>query len=148
MCIAGRGQLEEAAAVMLAQLLGKHGLGARAVPYEVASRSAIVSLDGAGVKMVCISYLEIAGSPAHLRYLLRRLRQRLPGLPVLVGLWPAEDAILSDETMRKALGADYTVSSLRQAVLSCLEAASKESAAAPPHKAPNASERTPFLRAS
>jgi hypothetical protein len=132
LCIAGRGALDEAAATMLAQLLGKHGLGARVAPHEVVSRSAVMSLDVTGVKMVCISYLEISGSPAHLRYLLRRLRQRLPsGTPTLVGLWPAEDAILSDAALRKSLGADYTVSSLRTAVIACLEAAAKESGAAP-----------------
>ncbi len=132
LCVAGRGSLDEAAAMMLAQLLRKHGLGARVAPHEAVSRSAIMGLDVTGVEMVCISYLEISGSPAHLRYLLRRLRQRLPnGTPILVGLWPSEDAILSDETMRKSLGADYTVSSLRSAVISCLEAAAKENEAAP-----------------
>jgi predicted PurR-regulated permease PerM len=126
LCIAGRGPLDEAASTMLAQLLAKHGLGARVAPHEIVSRSAIMSLDATGVKMVCISYLEISGSPAHLRYLLRRLRQRLPpGTPMLVGLWPAEDAILSDDAMRKTLGADYTVASLRQAVIACLEVAAR-----------------------
>jgi predicted PurR-regulated permease PerM len=126
LCIAGRGPLDEAASTMLAQILHKHGVGAQVAPHEVVSRSAVMSLDVTGVKLVCISYLEISGSPAHLRYLLRRLRQRLPpGTPMLVGLWPSEDAILSDETMRKALGADYTVSSLRQAVIACLEVAAR-----------------------
>ena len=32
LCIAGRGPLDEAAATMLAQLLGKHGLGAKVLP--------------------------------------------------------------------------------------------------------------------
>ena len=73
--------------------------------------------------MICLSYLEISGSPAHLRYLLRRLRQRAPQAKILVGLWPAEDAVLSDEKMRTAIGADYYVSSLQQAVKRCLEAA-------------------------
>ena len=57
---------------MLAQLLRKHGLGARVVPHEAVSRSNILGLDVKGVAMVCISYLEISGNPAHLRYLLRR----------------------------------------------------------------------------
>ena len=43
--------------------------------------------------------------------------------PILVGLWPAEDAVLSDEKMRTAIGADYYVTSLREAVKRCLEAA-------------------------
>ena len=125
MCIAGRGPLDEAASEILAQLLGKHGLGARLVPYESVSRTKVATLDVQGVAMVCISYLEISGSPSHLRYLLRRLRQRLPGVPVLVGLWPAEDTVLKDERLRSAVGADYYTSSLRDAVNACLEAAQK-----------------------
>jgi hypothetical protein len=123
MCIAGRGPLDEAAAAMLAQLLAKHQLGARVVPHEAVSRSNIIGLDVTGVAMVCISYLEISGSPAHLRYLIKRLRQKLPGAPILVGLWPQDEAVLGDEAMRKVIGADYYVSSLRQAVESCCKAA-------------------------
>ncbi|HEY8383281.1 MAG TPA: AI-2E family transporter [Microvirga sp.] len=123
LCLAGRGSLDEAAATMLAQLLRKHGLGTRVVPHDAVSRSAIMGLDVTGVRMVCISYLEISGSPAHLRYLLRRLRNRLPEAPILVGLWPAEDAVLRDEALRKTIGADYYVASLREGVVCCLKAA-------------------------
>jgi hypothetical protein len=132
MCIAGRGPLDEAAATMLSQLVGKHGLGTQVVPHQSVSRSAIFSLDTTGVQMVCISYLEISGSPAHLRYLLRRLRQKVPHAPILVGLWPADDAILTDEKLRNAIGADYYVASLRQAVLSCLKAAKQNGVIAQP----------------
>jgi hypothetical protein len=123
LCIAGRGPLDEASSSMLAQLLGKHQLGARVVPHEAVSRSNIIGLDVTGVAMVCISYLEITGSPAHLRYLLRRLRQKLPKAPILVGLWPQGDAVLSDEALRSVIGADYYVTSLREAVEACLKAA-------------------------
>jgi predicted PurR-regulated permease PerM len=130
MCLAGRGPLDEAASTMMAQLLGKHGLGTRVVPHEAVSRSRIINLDVKDVQMVCISYLEISGTPAHLRYLLRRLRQRVPGAPVLVGLWPADEAILKDEKLRAVVGADYYVASLREAVVCCLKAAT-ETAPAP-----------------
>ncbi len=124
LCIAGRGPLDEAASTMLVQLLGKHGLAARLAPYEAASRDRVETLDVEGVAMVCISYLDISGSPAHLRYLLQRLRRRLPqGTPILVGLWPAEDAALTDKTTQSGIGADYFASSLRDAVDDCLKAA-------------------------
>jgi predicted PurR-regulated permease PerM len=126
MCIAGRGPLDEAASEMLAQLLSKHGLSSRLVPHEAVSRSAIYNLDMSGVQMVCISYLEISGTPAHLRYLLRRLRKKAPQAPILVGLWPAEDAVLKSEAMRATLGADYYVSSMRDAVVQCLKVATGE----------------------
>ncbi|MEZ0172369.1 AI-2E family transporter [Microvirga sp. TS319] len=126
MCIAGRGPLDEAASEMLAQLLNKHGLGSRLVPHEAVSRSGIYNLDMTGVQMICISYLEIRGTPAHLRYLLRRLRRQAPKAPILVGLWPAEDAVLKSEAMRATLGADYYVSAMRDAVVQCLKVATGE----------------------
>ncbi|HEY1413618.1 MAG TPA: AI-2E family transporter [Rhodopila sp.] len=125
-CIAGRGPLDEAAASMLAQLLHKSGLTARVLPHEAASRPRIGALEGEGVAMVCLCYLEIGGTPSHLRYLLRRLRQRLPRAKLLVGLWPAEQAILTDDRLRAAVGTDVYTSSLREAVEACLEAARTE----------------------
>ena len=123
LCIAGRGPLDEAASTMLVQLLGKHGLGARLSPYEAASRDQVETLDVTGVAMACISYLDISGSPAHLRFLLQRLRRRLaPGTPILVGLWPTQDAALTDKPTQSGIGADYFTSSLRDAVNACLKA--------------------------
>ncbi len=131
LCVAGRGPLDEAAAAMLAQLLTKHGLGARVEPHHAVSRAGIGALDVSGVAMVCISYLEITGTPSHLRYLLRRVRQKVPGAPILVGLWPAEEAVLRDDRLRAAVGADYYATSLREGVTACLEAARGAEEAAP-----------------
>ena len=127
LCIAGRGPLDEAASAMLVQLLAKHGMGARLVSYKEVGRDGIETLDVQGVRMACISYLDISGSPAHLRYLIQRLRRRLPkGAPILVGLWPSEDSTLKDPAMRAQVGSDYFTSSLTEAVTSCAEAAAKE----------------------
>ena len=77
LCVAGRGSLDEAAAAMLAQLLEKHGIGARVVPSEAVSVANLARLDVTGVQMACLSYLE-PGSFTNARYLVRRLRRRLP----------------------------------------------------------------------
>jgi hypothetical protein len=130
MCIAGRGALDDAAADMLAQLLGKHGMGTRTVPHADVSRSTIFKLDVTGVRMVCVCYLEIGGTPAHLRYLLKRLRKQVPNAPIMVGLWPSDDKVLQDEALRKTLGADYYVASLRDGVICCLKVATGEGKAA------------------
>jgi predicted PurR-regulated permease PerM len=123
LCLAGKGPLDEAASAMLAQLLGKHGVGARTAPHEASSREAIASLDVSEVTMVCISYLNISGAPSHLRYLIRRLKRKLPHAPILVGLWPSDDEVLKEERVRAIIGADYYATSLREAVTFCVEAA-------------------------
>lgn len=131
LCLAGRGTLDEAATAMLAQLLRKHNLGCRVAPHDAASREYISALDIAGVALVCISYLEISGSPAHLRYLVRRLRGRLPaGTPILVGLWQTEDEVLHDDALQSLVGADHYTTSLREAVETCVRVAHEPSAEA------------------
>lgn len=125
LCVAGRGPLDEAASLMLAQLVTKHGLSARAVPHAAASHARIASLPLDGVAMVCIAHLDIAGAPAHLRHLVRRVRQRLPGHPILVGLWPPTDSLLADERIRAAVGADFYVSTFQEAVAACLHTATR-----------------------
>jgi len=128
LCIAGRGLLDEAVSAMLAQLLEKQGLASRVVPHAATTRATIGALDVNGVAMVCISCLELFGTPSHLRYLLRRLRQRLSAdVPVLVGLWPAGEEILHDDRLRAAVGADYYTSSLQVAVETCQAVARKAS---------------------
>ncbi len=138
LCISGRGLLDDVVADMLVQLLGKHGLKARAAPYGAASREAIASLDVTGVAMVCILHLEITGSPSHLRYLVRRLRQRLPRIPVqtpiLVGLFPADEAMPGDDRFHAAVGADHYAASLHEAVNICLQTA--RTAQPGPNRAP------------
>jgi hypothetical protein len=70
---------------------------------------------------------------SHLRYLLRRLRWRLPpDVPILVGLWPDEAEISQDERLRAAVGADYYTGSLHDAVEACLLGAHKASVNAQP----------------
>ncbi len=123
LCIAGRGPLDEAASSMLAQLLEKHQIGVRTVAYETVSRTRIATLDMADVAMVCLSYLDISGSPGYLRFLIRRIKQRFPATSVLVGIWPADDPFLQDLASRQAAGADFYVSSLREALNICLAAA-------------------------
>ncbi len=131
MCLAGRGPLDEAASAMLAQLLGKHGLGAHIASNETASRENIGRLDPEGVALVCVSYLEIAGSPSNLHYLLRRLRRRLPGVPILVGLWPSNDEEVHDKRVRAVIEADHYVTSLKDAVETCVRIAHEQAGTAP-----------------
>jgi predicted PurR-regulated permease PerM len=135
LCLAGRGPLDDAAAMALAQLLSKHDLPSRIIPHAAASRDAIGSLDLEGVAMVCIVYLEIDGTPSHLRYLLRRLRQQAPNVRILVGLWPQTDAVLQDERVRATIGADDYASTVGEAVAACLAASRLPPAAAEPLRA-------------
>jgi hypothetical protein len=120
LCAAARSPLDEVAAMMLAQLLGKHGLGARVEGAGALSASNILGLETAGVGMVCLSCLD-SSNPAHLRYSIRRVRRRFPDAKILLGSWlaDADTAPAAD-----AVKADSIAITLRDAVRLCLEAAS------------------------
>jgi predicted PurR-regulated permease PerM len=120
LCIGARGPLDEAVCTMLAQVLARRGLQARVVSQDAVSRGAIEQLDLNGVTAVCISYLEASGSFSSLRYLVRRLRQRADGVPILVGLWQAEFRSNDEERLRGAIGADHYTTTLAGTIEACL----------------------------
>ncbi|MEZ0604122.1 AI-2E family transporter [Paraburkholderia sp. IW21] len=119
LCIAGRGPVDPLATTILLQLLGKHGFVGRAVPHEAASRASIDSLDADDVGIVCILYLQIDGIPSHLRYLVRRIRARLPKVSIVVGLWAAEDTEKWSADLQSAMGAECYASSLQEVLGAC-----------------------------
>ena len=125
LCVAGRDPLDGVVASMLAQLLRKHGLGARPVLHSEVSRFTINTLDTTGVAMIFVTYAELRGNPPHMRYLLRRIRQRFPLCPVLVGFWDPDDALLEDPAAQELAGATAFASSLHDAVNKCLDEAKK-----------------------
>ncbi|MBV8455852.1 MAG: AI-2E family transporter [Acetobacteraceae bacterium] len=135
LCVAGRGPLDETTSAMLAQVLEKHGIGTIRVPYEAVSRAQIAALNAPDVAQVCISYLDISGGSAHLRFLVRRIRERLPGAAVLVGFWAAGDPFLRNQAARREIGADHYVSSLREALNACLNVTRTRATAVPAPRA-------------
>ena len=113
-CIAGPGPFDDVVATMLAQLLAQRGQAARVVTHDAASRTAIGTLDLTGIETIFVTCLALAGAPAQLRFLLRRLRQKAPAASIVVGLVPSGDVAL-DEAAQKAIAADRYVRSLGDA---------------------------------
>ncbi|HEX3983267.1 MAG TPA: AI-2E family transporter [Acidisoma sp.] len=121
LCVAGRGVLDDVPTTMLAQLLRKHGFKTRTVGHEEVSRAHIATLETAGVALICVTCLDLNGQPPHLRYLLRRLRQRLPEVPLLAGLWSADAEIFRDSDAAQMMAADAYAASLREMVIEAVE---------------------------
>ena len=119
LCIAGRGPLDQLATSLLLQLLGKHDLNCRSLPHEAASRTAIDTLDTSAVTIVCLFYLNIDGIPSHLRYLVRRVRQRLPDASIVVGLWPQGQPEKWSDDLQSAIGADCYATSMQDMLNAC-----------------------------
>jgi hypothetical protein len=115
LCVAGRSVLDHAAAHLLAHLLERQGIGARIASFEEVSPSNVHDLTCDGVRAICVSYLE-PGNPKNARYLARRLRKRMPGLPLIAGFW----SVIEDDTHYldsfEATECDFLANNLRQAV--------------------------------
>ncbi|MET4152558.1 putative PurR-regulated permease PerM [Bradyrhizobium sp. RT7b] len=121
LCVAGRSRIDEAAAIMLAQLSTTHGLAARVEGAEALSTTNVFRLDTSGVAIVCLVYLD-ANGPAHMRYSVRRLRRKLPKATIILGCWVKEIDPAALELLREGAKADLVAASLGEAVKLCIEA--------------------------
>jgi predicted PurR-regulated permease PerM len=75
LCIPGYSRLDEAAAIVLAQLLRRRGYGASAEQYDAMSVAKFFSLDLTETVLVCICYAD-RPSNAKLHYAVRRLTKK------------------------------------------------------------------------
>ena len=121
LCVAGRSPLDEAAAIMLAQLLTAHGLGARVEGAEALSSTNIFRLDATGVAIVCLVYLD-ATAPAHMRYAVRRLRRKLPEATIILCCLVKDVDPATLEQLRDGAKADLAAASLGDAANLCIVA--------------------------
>jgi predicted PurR-regulated permease PerM len=120
LCIAGRGSLDESAAALLAQLLSGLRFEARVVANETVTAAAIHQFDAlpkhnGQPRIVFLSYLE-AGGLSSARYLVRRLRRKLPGAYVIACFWMLKE---DDQRYKDAVagtGADAVATSLSTAI--------------------------------
>ena len=128
LCVAGRNLIDEAAAIMMAQLSTAHGLAARAEGAEALSTANVFRLDTTGVAIVCLVYLDGSG-PAHMRYSVRRLRRKLPEATIILGCWIKDIEPDALESLREGAKADLVAASLGETVKLCIDAAKNRSQA-------------------
>ena len=125
LCVPGHGPLDDTLALIVAQLVRRHGLGARAAAANALSMTRIFSLETEGVALVCVCYL--AARPAEIRYAIKRLRRGFPEAIVMVCL-PGQGEGEGDQPL--ALSEDIAVvrslSSTVQEILEISRFASQE----------------------
>ena len=124
LCVGGRGPLDEIVCGILAQLLAKRGVPTRTVSRTGVARGTIDTLETEGVAVICVSWLEGSGSLPGLRHVVRRLRARVPGVPIVLGLWqvPLDEEAL--ERLRAVVDADLFAVGLGEALDACVGHAS------------------------
>jgi predicted PurR-regulated permease PerM len=121
LCAAGRNLIDEAAAIMLGQLSTAHGLAARVEGPEALSTANVFRLETTGVAIVCLVYMD-AGTPAHMRYAVRRLRRKLPKATIILCCWIKDMDSVALEQLQDSVKADLVAHNLAEAVKLCIEA--------------------------
>jgi len=137
LCLAGRSLIDEAAAIMMAQLSTAHGLAARVEGAEALTMANVFRLETTGVAIVCLVYLDASG-PAHMRYSVRRLRRKLPDATIILGCWMKETDPAALEQLRDGAKADLVAASLGEALKLCIEVAQANSEIATKQDEPSA----------
>jgi predicted PurR-regulated permease PerM len=99
-CIPGAGRLDEAPALVLAQLLRHRGIGAIAEKADALSMSKLFSLELANTALVCVCYLS-QPSTAKIQHAVRALSRRIDGTRILLALLGTE-AVKSVENTSNA----------------------------------------------
>jgi hypothetical protein len=88
-CIPGTGRLDEATALVLAQLLRYRGIAAIAEKADALSMPKLLSLELANTALVCVCYLS-QPSTAKIQHAVRGLSRRIDGTRILLALLGAE----------------------------------------------------------
>lgn len=121
LCVGGRGELDIAAAAMLAQVLAAHGAEADAAgPAEVMPAN-LRARDLGRLDTVVVGFLD-KNALTHGRFMVRRLKRANPALRVGVVLWQgaAEGPRPEREPLSGGLQADFVAFTVREAVSAIL----------------------------
>ncbi len=116
-CVAGRNELDEAAALLLVNVLRleRHiDIGAPLPADALSADTAYLPLFK-NASVVCLSLISTS-SPARARFLVRRIRRRAPRAQILVGFWGSPTREVAAEEMARVISVQAVVFSLRDAV--------------------------------
>jgi predicted PurR-regulated permease PerM len=137
LCIPGIGQLDEAVALVVADVLRKRGFGVRAEQAGSLSISRIFTLDTKDVSAICVCFIESA-SAAQTGYVVRRLRRKVPDAFILIALLGNHGLGEETEQLRQASKADAIETTL-EGLRECLVGQTKHAIFPPsPEEKPSA----------
>ena len=128
-CVAGRNELDLAAAWLLRHLLWQRGQRCTVMSPDALTGFNLDRLPLRGVPVICLSLLS-TNSAARARYLVRRLRRRARRATIVIGFWGQAAPEFSLDEATAATAADKVVITLAAAIAE-IEAALGAGQAAP-----------------
>lgn len=119
LCAGGRGELDDAAAAMLAQVLTVQGAAASVIEYHALVPNRIRDLNLSGSQTVVIGFLN-ADSMTHARYMVRRLKRSQSSLRVGVVFWTLNDNELDRVKLIASINCDFVARTMTEAIVGAL----------------------------
>lgn len=126
LCLSGRSPLDRSAAELFGQLLAKHGLPTKLISRKDLNIKELEKSRPDDVKAVVLSYLSVGRRSAHIKSVVARLRKAYPDALIVAGLW-GNDGYASATDKTDVIGSDIVVHSLRDALETCINAATADS---------------------
>ena len=123
LCVASRTALDETVALALARLLRKYGIGTKVIDAQRLHHGNLTAEDREGVRLICVSALDVRERSAHARFLVRRLKRSVPDAPILGGFWKMDEESKADAAIIESVPVDAAATTLREAVRFCLDTA-------------------------
>jgi predicted PurR-regulated permease PerM len=108
LCIPGGGKLDEAGALVLAQLLRRRGYGATAETADALSMARIFSLDLSTAKVICLCYLD-GPSQAKIDYAVRRLIRKSGEARIVIALLGSKPAAQTETSGRAVISGTFSI---------------------------------------
>ena len=118
-CVPGRGQLDDLAALMTVHALRDAGFGAYGEANLVLNARDAMPPRLSKAKLCCLSILEEGSTAASIRYFIRRVQKQIPGATVVVGLWHADRDSSLLSTLRASDGEEHVVLSIGELIAFC-----------------------------
>ncbi|HEV3431120.1 MAG TPA: AI-2E family transporter [Paraburkholderia sp.] len=86
LCVPGRGAFDEVVAAIVCQLLLRARIPCTATTYDDVRNTKAGMVDALDIHAICVVSLDAPESPPYLRNLVRRVRERAPDMPIVVGV--------------------------------------------------------------
>ena len=116
LCVPARAHRDELAGEMLVQLLRKQGFDADNASAALSSGELVETAAKLDPEAICISVVA-PSTVIHARFLSSKLRNRLPHVKIVVGIWAATENMADAVERLRSSGANEVVLSLAEAVV-------------------------------
>jgi len=115
-----RDEIDELALLMLQQLLDPTRYEVALLPATMLTSEVVSLVEAKQVGLICLGTLA-PGGMAQTRYFCLRLRQRLPGLKIVVGQWGVRGESEKSQELLRTAGANHVGTTLHETCLHIME---------------------------